>query len=136
MGFWENLLALFRGRPRSERYLPIYVLDHRCHEPLAGQIDLMNELSLDDEEGSGYFVRKVLHTSGAGRCFGQVEVQVWLNPNKEIVRQVVQGGRWLTKDEYVAHVGKTADSGLEESNSSSPAAGESAVESTPSSSKE
>lgn len=136
MGFWENLLALFRGRPRSERYLPIYVLDHRCHEPLAGQIDLMNELSLDDEEGSGYFVRKVLHTSGAGRCFGQVEVQVWLNPNKEIVRQVVQGGRWLTKDEYVVHVGKTADSGLEESNSSSLAAEESAVESTPSSSKE
>lgn len=136
MGFWENLLALFRGRPRSERYLPIYVLDHRCHEPLAGQIDLMNELSLDEEEGSGYFVRKVLHTSGAGRCFGQVEVQLWLNPNKEIVRHVVQGGRWLTKDEYVEQTGNAAGSGFEESNSSSLAAGDSAVESTPSSSKE
>jgi hypothetical protein len=49
-------------------------------------------------------VRKVLHTSGASRCFGQVEVQVWLDGKKQITRHEVQGGRWLTAEEYAAEI--------------------------------
>ena len=102
MGLFSRIAALFTGKAPggSDRYLPIYVIDHRCHEPIAGQIDLQNELSLADDEGGGYFVRKVLHTSGERRCFGQVEVQLWLDGKKQITKHEVQGGRWLSADEY------------------------------------
>ena len=65
MSFFSKLFAPFRGKAPtgSDRYLPIYVFSNRCREPIAGQVDLMNETSLDDETG-GYYVRKVLHTSG------------------------------------------------------------------------
>jgi hypothetical protein len=110
MGFFSKIMAAFTGKaPRgSERYLSIYVLDHRCREPIVGQIDLLNELSLAEEEDARYYVRKVLHTSGASRCFGQVEVQVWLDGKKQITRYEVQGGRWLTAEEYAAEMGRRA----------------------------
>lgn len=110
MGFFSKIMAAFTGKAPSgsERYLPIYVLDHRCREPIAGQIDLLNELSLTEEEGAGYYVRKVLHTSGANRCFGQVEVQVWLDGKKQIKQHEVQGGRWLTAEEFAAEMGRQA----------------------------
>lgn len=110
MGFFSKFFAAFTGKaPRgSDRYLPIFVVDHRCREPIAGQVDLLNELSLADEEGSGYYVRKVLHTSGKSRCFGQVEVQIWLDSKKQISRTEVQGGRWLTSEEYTAEVERQA----------------------------
>ena len=64
----------------------------------------MNEISLDDENQGGYYVRKVLHTSGKDRCFGEVEFEIWLDSKKRIVRQEVHGGRWLSVDEYEAEV--------------------------------
>ena len=110
MGFFAKIMAAFTGKAPSgsDRYLPLYVLDHRCREPITGQIDLLNELSLSEEEGGGYYVRKVLHTSGASRCFGQVEVQLWLDGKKQITRHEVQGGRWLTAEEYAAEVERQA----------------------------
>ncbi|HAJ37998.1 MAG TPA: hypothetical protein DCL15_20190 [Chloroflexi bacterium] len=110
MGFFSRIMAAFTGKAPggNDRYLPIYVLDHRCREPISGQIDLLNELSLAEEEGGGYYVRKVLHTSGASRCFGQVEVQLWLDSKKQIKQHEVHGGRWLTVEEYDAEVERRA----------------------------
>lgn len=110
MGFFARLAALFTGKAPSgsERHLPIYVLAHRCREPIASQVDLLNELSLADKEGGGYYVRKVLHTSGEQRCFGQVEVQLWLDSQKQVTQHEVQGGRWLSADEYAAEVARQA----------------------------
>lgn len=109
MNLFARLLAALRSKGTSGagRYLPIYVFSHRCQEPLKGQIDLLNELSLAEEE-SGYYVRKVLHTSGRNRCFAQVEVQLWLDDNKQVTRYEVQGGRWLTADEYAAELERWA----------------------------
>lgn len=108
MGFFSRLMAAFTGKAPagSDRYLPLYVLDHRCREPICGQIDLLNELSLAEE--GGYYVRKVLHTAGKRRCFGQVEVQLWFDGKKQIVRHELQGGRWLTAEEYAAEVERQA----------------------------
>lgn len=102
MNFLKQLAGLFSGRPGgSSRYLPIYVLSHRCNEPIAGQVDLFNELSRgDDESDHAYFTRKGLHTSGANRCFAQVEVHLYFDRNKQLVDHEVEGGRWLTIDEY------------------------------------
>jgi hypothetical protein len=102
MSFLSKLFGPLFGRAPSgsDRYMAIYALSHRCREAVAGQVDLMNELSLDDENAGGYYVRKVLHTSGKGRCFGEVEFELWLDSKKRLVRQEVHGGRWLSVDEY------------------------------------
>jgi len=104
MGFFSRIMAAFTGKAPSgsDRYMPLYVIDHRCHEPISGQVDMLNELSLAEE--GGYYVRKVLHTAGKSRCFGQVEVQLWLDGKKQVTRHEVQGGRWLTAEEYAAEV--------------------------------
>ena len=106
MGFLSKLFGPLFGRAPTgnDRYLPVYVLSHRCREAVAGQIDLMNEVSLDDEGSGGYYVRKVLHTAGRGRCFAEVEVEVWLDSRKRVERYEVHGGRWLTADEYAAEL--------------------------------
>jgi hypothetical protein len=108
MGFFSKLMAAFTGKAPSgsDRYLPIYVLDHRCREAISGQVDMLNELSLAEE--GGYYVRKVLHTSGKSRCFGQVEVELWLDGKKHVTRHEVQGGRWLTAEEYAAEIERQA----------------------------
>lgn len=97
MNFLKNLFGGSRGS--DDRMLPIYVMSHRCREPIEGKVDLFNELSNADE-GGGYYVRKVLHTSGEKRCFDQVEVEIWFNGKKGIADHTVSGGRWLTAEEY------------------------------------
>ena len=80
-----------RGRPVRIATCRSTSFSNRCREPVAGQVDLMNETSLDDENQGGYYVRKVLHTSGKGRCFGEVEVELWLDSKKRVVRHEVHG---------------------------------------------
>jgi hypothetical protein len=102
MNFFKNLANLFRGGAGgSTRNLTIYLLSRRCNEPIMGQVDLLNELSLT-EEGSdhAYYSRKVFSTSGQNRCFDQVEVELWFNQNKQVVEHQVLGGRWLDQAEY------------------------------------
>jgi hypothetical protein len=116
MSFFSKLFAPFTGKgpSGSDRYLPIYAFSTRCREPVAGQVDMMNETSLDDENQGGYYVRKVLHTSGKGRCFGEVEFELWLDGKKRIVRHEVHGGRWLTAAEYETEVAEAEARAAEE----------------------
>lgn len=109
MGFLQRLTSLFSSRPAADRrYLLIYVLSLRCREPIAAQVDLMNELSLAEEGAPSYFARKVLHSSGRNRCFDQVEVQLWFDGNKQVVSHEVAGGRWLSEEEYHQAVAERA----------------------------
>lgn len=103
MNIFQRIANLFSGGGggrADNRFLPIYVLSRRCNEPITGQLDLLNELSLDDEDDSTYYGRKVLHTTGERRCFDQVEVMMWFDRNKQLLRQEVAGGRWLEAEEY------------------------------------
>jgi hypothetical protein len=109
MNLLKRLANLFRGggAPRSDkRYVTIYVLSHRCNEPISGQVDLLNELSKPDEGEYAYYTRKVLHTTGEHRCFSQVEINLYFNQDKQIVHHEVEGGRWLTSDEYGAELAR------------------------------
>lgn len=100
------MLGLFTGSGSgsSGRYVNIYVLSLRCNEPLVGQVDLVNELSRTDDGDSTYYTRKVIHTTGERRCFTQVEVELYFDQNKKILRHEVTGGRWLTAEEYDAEL--------------------------------
>ena len=106
MSFFKRLANLFSGGASKERMLPIYVYSRRCREAVTGTVDLFNELSQPDEEYA-YYVRKVLHTSGRDRCFDQVEVQIWFDKNKNVEHHEVQGGHWLTEEEYLEEVEKS-----------------------------
>lgn len=108
-----NLLKKFAsllmggGAPNSgKRYLTVYVLSHRCNEPISGQVDLLNELSKTDEGDHAYYTRKVLHTTGESRCFAQVEIELHFNKDKKVIDHEVTGGRWLTSDEYEAELAR------------------------------
>lgn len=112
MGFIQRLFGF--GAPKADtRHLPIYVYSRRCAEAIAGSVDLFNELSANEEGSEPWFVRKVLHTSGRDRCFDQVELSLWLDAKKNVVRHEVKGGIWLEPDEY-ARLRKATTSTLED----------------------
>ena len=102
MSFFKRIANLFTGgRSRNNRNMYIYALCNRGKEPVSGTVDLFNELSLDEGEGpDSFYVRKVLHTTGQSRNFGQVEVELWFDKNKVLDRYEVTGGRWLEEEEY------------------------------------
>lgn len=102
MSFLKTLTNLFTGKASSGgRMMQIYALCNRGKEPVKGEVDLFNELSLDDGDGPDvYYARKVLHTTGQSRNFGQVEVELWFDKKKRLDRYEVSGGRWLEADEY------------------------------------
>ena len=109
MNLFRRLASLFSGggAPRADkRYLTIYALSRRCNEPVIGQVDLLNELSKPDEGDYAYYTRKVLHTTGEKRCFAQVEVNLYFNQDKQVVHHEVEGGRWLTSEEYGAELAR------------------------------
>ena len=102
MNFLRRLSSFFSARPPSAetRFFTVYLFNHRCQEPISGRLDLLNDLSLGEEGEATYHARKVFHTSGADRCFSQVEVEFWFDANKRLVNKEVTGGRWLEEGEY------------------------------------
>ena len=101
MNFFKRIANLLMGGGGADdRFLPFYVLNRRCNEPLAGRVDLFNELSRLEEGDHSFYVRKVVHTSGQNRCFSQVELHLWFDKNKQLVEQEISGGRWLEPEEY------------------------------------
>jgi hypothetical protein len=102
MNFFKSIAKLFSRTPSGSdgRMFTVYLLSRRCNEPLAGQVDLLNELSQTDEGAHAYYTRKLFRTSGQNRCFDQVEVELWFDQNKKLVEHQVQGGQWLSIEEY------------------------------------
>jgi len=102
MNIFKRIANFFQGggAASNNRYFPIHVLSRRCREPLSGQVDLLNELSLTEEDDNTFYTRKVLHTTGRTRCFDQVEVLLWFGKDKQLARHEVWGGTWLEPEEY------------------------------------
>ena len=102
MNLFQRLLNLFSPGPGTpgRRHLTIYVWSNRCKAAIAGQVDLLNELSLTDDDDAVYFARKLLSSGGKNRCFDNVEVQLWFDGNKKLVRHEESGGKWLEQTEY------------------------------------
>lgn len=101
MSLLKRLASLFTGRPSSGgRNLTIYILSKRCNEPLSAEVDTLNALSGSDDGDASWYTRKVVQGTGKNRCFAQVEVELWFDSRRNLLRHSVTGGRWLTPEEY------------------------------------
>jgi len=67
-------------------------------------VDTLNALSGSDDSDASYYTRKIIQGTGKNRCFTQVEVELWFNSQRGLLRNAVIGGRWLTAEEYAAEV--------------------------------
>jgi hypothetical protein len=97
MNFLRNLFGGGDGSDDS-RSLYIYVRPKRCDQIVAVRIDLMNDLSITDDE-AGYWVRKVAQ---AYRCPFPAELIVYFDKSKRMVSREVTDGELVEKAEYEA----------------------------------
>jgi hypothetical protein len=93
MAFLKNLFSGTPAKP-EKRYYTFNVKCNRCGEVIEGRVDLDNDLSLEYEGDSTYYlVRKGL--IGNSRCFQQIEVEMKFNANRELIEQQAQGGKFV-----------------------------------------
>lgn len=87
----DLLKKLFSGGSAhpSADFFPLRVKCNRCGETVEGRVNLANDLSLE-EDGGGYFVRKVL--IGSGRCFQKIEVELRFSASRQLLEKSARGG--------------------------------------------
>lgn len=107
MSIFKRIASLFTGKSSDDRIMPIYARATRSRELVSGTVDLYNELSLaEGEDSDGYYVRKVLHTTGKNRVFEQVEIELWFDRHKRLDRYEVVGGKWLEPEAYAEELAR------------------------------
>jgi hypothetical protein len=93
MSFLKNLFGGTPAKP-EKRYYTFNVKCNRCGEVIEGRVDLDNDLSLEYEDNSTfYIVRKGL--IGNNRCFQQIEVELKFTPERTLIEQQAQGGKFV-----------------------------------------
>lgn len=99
MGFLDKLRSVFSSRPSPEAddAVHIYVECGRCKSRIHVRLDKHHDLS--QGEGGGYFVRKEIMD---GKCFRLMAAEIAFDNSYRIERQEVQGGRFISKQEFEA----------------------------------
>ncbi len=94
--------ALGSGGPArtADDMYEIAVRCRRCGEMLTTRINLLNDLSVDDD-GESYRVRKVITGSGRNRCFERVEVLLTFDQRRQLLSREAVGGDFV--DEALVH---------------------------------
>jgi len=93
MSFLKNLFSGTPAKP-EKRYYTFNVKCNRCSEIIEGRVDLDNDLSLEyDGNSTFYIVRKGL--VGNNRCFQQIEVEMKFTSERTLIEQQAQGGKFV-----------------------------------------
>ncbi|MGB8644643.1 MAG: hypothetical protein WCF84_05365 [Anaerolineae bacterium] len=95
MDWLNRIKSAFSGRAAGAPVLWLYVQCNRCKTPVAVRINLYNDPSLD--EAGGYVLRKEIMDS---KCFQLMRAELHLDQQRRIKEQAVEGGKFLSKDEY------------------------------------
>lgn len=97
MGLLDKLRSLFSSRPsaQADDAIHIYVECGRCKSKVHVRLDKRHDLS--QGEGGGYFVRKEIMDS---KCFRLMTAEIALDTSYRIQNQEVQGGRFISKQEF------------------------------------
>ncbi|MGQ9814469.1 MAG: hypothetical protein ACUVR3_04870 [Candidatus Roseilinea sp.] len=99
----EILKRLFGGQGKAARgddasALLYYVKGNKCGAITRVRIDKYNELSLDDD-GESYIARKVVVDNV---CYGSVEIELRFDANRNEISRTIEGGTFVTRQEYEA----------------------------------
>jgi hypothetical protein len=93
MGFLKNLFGGGSTKP-EKRYYAFKVKCNRCGDIIEGRVDLDNDLSLEYEgDSTFYVVRKGL--IGNNRCFQRIEVEMKFTSEREMIERQAQGGKFV-----------------------------------------
>ncbi len=97
MGLLQKLGSLFGATTSGERddAIHIYVECGRCKSRVHVRLDRRHDIS--QGEGGGYFVRKEIMDS---KCFRLMAAEITFDGAYRIQSQEVQGGRFLTQEEF------------------------------------
>ena len=97
----DFLKRLFGGKPTASsddsgaHARMYYVKGKKCGAVTRLRVDMRNDLSRDDDDN--FYVRKVVVDS---KCYGQVEIELWFDPNQREINRAIQGGEFTTKEEW------------------------------------
>ncbi|MBN1994264.1 MAG: hypothetical protein JW953_16320 [Anaerolineae bacterium] len=99
MSFLDSLKSLFAGgRGGDAGGYWLYVRCGRCGEVIKTRLDLRNSLSAGDQ--GGYVVNKTL--MGNQLCFQRIEVTLYFDDNRRLVKREINHGEFITAEEYEA----------------------------------
>lgn len=102
MGFFDSLKSLFGGGSsvgeQSQGVYWIYVRCRKCGEAIRTRVDLLNNLSQNDE--GGYTVSKTL--VGNRLCFERIEVVLTFDENRRLLSRDISRGDFITAEEFEA----------------------------------
>jgi hypothetical protein len=108
------LTRLLTRRPHSESppALWVYVACSRCGEAIRvrtdRRYDLVSEMRDPGEVGPAYTLHKDI--VGA-QCFQRIAVDMAFDQRLQVIERRISGGRWLTEEEYQAHITPSESSG-------------------------
>jgi hypothetical protein len=99
MGLLEKLSSIFGGKPpgAADDAIHIYVECDRCKSKVHVRLDRRHDISL--QEDGGYYVRKEIMDS---KCFRLMAAEITFDSAYRIQTREVQGGRFLTQEEFEA----------------------------------
>jgi len=99
MGLLDKLRSLFSSKPSTgaDDAIHVYVECGRCKSKVYVRLDKRHDLSRG--EGGGYFVRKEIMDS---KCFRLMTAEIVFDSSYRIESHEVQGGRFISKQEFEA----------------------------------
>ncbi len=99
MGLLDGLKSLFSSKAPgpTDDAIHVYVECAKCKATVHVRLDKRHDLSA--HEGGGYFVRKEMMDS---KCFRLMSAEIILDARYHVESQEIQGGRFLTKEEFEA----------------------------------
>jgi hypothetical protein len=102
MSFFDSLKSLFGGGSsiggQNQQVYWIYVRCRKCGEVIKTRVDLLNNLSQNDE--GGYTASKTL--VGNRLCFERIEVVLTFDENRRLIGQDIARGDFITQEEFEA----------------------------------
>lgn len=93
VNFLKNLFSGNGARQDTDDGLYVYVRPTGCEEVIQVRLNPRNDLS--QQEGGGYFVRKMAR--GNHRCFNPVDMTLYFSDDRKLVNHEISGGDLVDK---------------------------------------
>lgn len=113
MGFLKKLKETLLGSPTGKTRDPdgiyLYVKCEKCGATLRVRADKRHDLQRDYDTGE-YVLRKEMMDNS---CFNLMQATVRFDPSYNIVEQEIEGGTFISREDYEASLSKSEPEGKE-----------------------